>query len=293
MTVKHSARSILLMKILVVLIHNNSKERLDYARPMISDFKEKVRCNAEDTEIELMEVSFQPELKPCSLFLTLLRNIRQTKLEFAWNKYKEVDNNGFLKALEIFFKVVTARYVLHPSVRRAWQEKSAIEIAVTSKHARAWGVFVESGLDYLMVLEDDIVFKTDSVERFCTTVIPALKSSGRKAVYFDLAGGFPQEVLGIGALESGCYNDMIFYSKPVGNTSCCYLIDKSMAKYFISKLVEKPSLYLTAADWLVLEHFMEMRDHARDCICIHFSPTIFYHGSFMGNYASFIRKETQ
>ncbi len=65
---------------------------------MMSDFKERVCRFTGDVQIELLEVSFQPELKPCSVFLSLLRDVRQAKLEWIWSKYIRADNGAVMKA---------------------------------------------------------------------------------------------------------------------------------------------------------------------------------------------------
>jgi hypothetical protein len=276
------------LKILTSLIHNNQIERVSYARSAITDLVSKVCSNGENIEMKLIEISYQPKVTPCSVLVSLYRDAMQRSLGQGWNKYTKA-NNGAIWSLGTFLKATIIRYVLNKPVRRAWQWRSTVEIFLASKHIRAWEVFLESDADYLLVFEDDIVFKSDSVMRFCDKVIPAVKLLER-AIYVDLAGGCTKEDLRINALEIKRNGDTVYYAKPVTNTTCSYLIDKNMARYFVSKLVEQPSLRLIGVDWLTNKLFILMGDGAENCSCIHFNPTIFDHGSVTGSYLSSIRK---
>jgi len=215
-----------------------------------------------------------------------MRQILYRSLERDWSTYRN-DSRGHqgLGWLPFFWRVVR-RYLFRKQWVEVWCQRSAIEMYVTSKHVRAWEEFVETGADYLVVLEDDVFFGPDAAARFNESVLPALVESPERLVYIDLAGGLAPLELRIGPLEAGRKGDAIYYSKPVTNTACAYLINRDLARYFVAAIVDTPHLRMIGIDWLMNKMFMSMAGGCPTAVCVHFRPTIFQHGSFTGQYVS-------
>ena len=267
----------------IALIHNNQVDRLAHVRPAIKDL---AIALGDRFHVDAFEICWQPDVKSHGLFNALMRDGLYRHLAREWAVYRKIGISPFARDWVSFLKYALRKYLLRKSERLVWQRNSAIEMIVTAKHMRAWEVFVESNADYLLVFEDDVRFRPDTIARFNDQVIPTIRSLGNRALYVNLAGGCQYEDLRIEKLESKRNGDLVFYSKPVTNTACAYLINKSLVKKFVSKLVEQPLLRLIGIDWLMNKLFISMGDDAEKCVCVHFYPTIFDHGSFTGQYIS-------
>ena len=62
-------------------------------------------------------------------------------------------------------------------------------MALTDKHIRACFQFLDSGADYLIVFEDDTLFKDDSTLRVKELFNKLSKNYLNKSSYVDLGGG--------------------------------------------------------------------------------------------------------
>lgn len=267
----------------VVLVHNCQAERLEYARPAIQEFIAGVDA---DIKVASSEISWQPSVTPQSRFVAFVRQLMYRKLARDWSRYRS-DPRGHTGLGWLSFLWRTLRkYTFRKQWVQAWCRRSAIEMYVTSKHIRAWEEFVESGADYLVVLEDDVFFRADSAKRFNEAVLPVLEKSSDRAVYIDLAGGLAQAELKIELLESYREGEATHYSKPVTNTACAYLVNQKLAQYFVTAIVETPVLRMIGIDWLMNRLFMTLVAGRTQIVCVHYNPTIFLHGSITGQYVS-------
>jgi GR25 family glycosyltransferase involved in LPS biosynthesis len=160
---------------------------------------------------------------------------------------------------------------------------------VTDKHIRAWSAFLESDADYLLCCEDDVIFKEDSVQRVNDLLEMLIRRQGDAPIYIDLAGGCRFDEIKIDALEVGRDASFRFYSKPVTNTACAYLMSRSLVVAFHEILTRKPWLRLIGVDWMMNKLFMLMENDGVACACMHADPTIFKHGTTTGDYVAWER----
>ena len=267
----------------IALIHNNQEDRLSYVRPSINNL---IALTQDHMQVNYSEISWQNRIEPHSKIMAFIRDGLYKQLARDWEAYRHVKSYSFMRDWISFLRRSFKKYFFYKSEREKWLKNSAIEMVVTSKHARAWELFVESESDYLLVLEDDVYFKSDTLKRYSEHIIPLLKSFNESLLYIDLAGGFSYTSLGIEKLEIKRTQDCIYYTIPVTNTACAYLISKDLVKIFVANLVKKPPLRIIGIDWLINKLFMLMSDNSNNCTCIHFNPTIFDHGSFSGQYIS-------
>jgi len=270
--------------IIIALIHNNDVKRNAYIRPLLEKLQDFISGNF---DIKFIEIAYQPEIKPHIRLIAFLRDIMIQKLNRDWLRYRLLKPPFLLRHIASFFKSVlkTKRYV-HGS---SWLHSSAVETVVTDKHIRAWEFFLDTGADFLICFEDDLVFKDDSIQRVLGLLDLISESNENKLIYIDLAGGFQTDNLKIDKLESHRDNSFKYYSKPVTNTVCGYLLSRSLTSRFHEILLRRPWLRLIGADWMVNKLFILLNKSGTDCLCMHSEPTIFKQGSMIGEYFSMLR----
>lgn len=159
---------------------------------------------------------------------------------------------------------------------------SAIELAVTDKHIRAWDRFLDSDADLLICLEDDAIFKESSAAGLSDVLAAIAHLKPQELLYVDLAGGMPVSALRIAALEDRKEGSFTYYKKPVTNTACAYLLNRSTAGLFRSILSKSPNLRLFGIDWLMNALFIELEKQGMKTLCFHADPTVFNDGSTTG-----------
>ena len=159
-------------------------------------------------------------------------------------------------------------------------------MVLTDKHIRAWAAFLETGGDFLICFEDDAMFKDDSNQRVADLLDTLSRKNCDTPIYVDLAGGCELDELKIGNLETGRDASFRFYSKPVTNTACAYLMSRSLVTSFYEIVTRRPWLRLIGADWMINKLLMLMESDGVTCDCMHAEPTIFKHGSATGEYQS-------
>lgn len=267
----------------IVLVHNCQADRLEYARPAIQEFIAGLDAGI---KVASSEISWQPSITPHRRFVAFVRQLMYRKLARDWSRYRNDPRGQTGLGWFSFLWRTLRKYTFRKQWVQAWCRRSAIEMYVTSKHIRAWEVFVESGADYLVVLEDDVFFCEDSAKRFNEAVLPVLEKSSDRAVYIDLAGGLAQCELKIELLESSRDGEAIHYSKPVTNTACAYLVNRKLVQSFLAAIIETPGLRMIGIDWLMNRLFMALVAGRTQIVCVHYNPTIFLHGSLTGQYVS-------
>ena len=271
-------------KLLISLIHNNEEMRLSYIKPhinkLVSDLKETMN-------VQFLEISQQPDLEPVSLRLGFFRNLMYWKLNREWMSYKKTANKFFLYSFLVFIFNSIKTYAFNPNISKKWLKSCAIEMIVTDKHIRAFANALENKADYLLVFEDDAVFKDDSINK----LLDLLKEldTDKKPTYIDLAGGCDFDDLGIDKIESKRNEKFRYYSKPVTNTACCYLVNQKQLEQFNYFLTRKPTLRYIGIDWLLNKLFILQSKKNILSNCRHSDPPIFSHGSVTGEFKPWVR----
>ena len=267
----------------LALIHNNNQFRNDYIRPKIEDLTRNMDSHV---LVKRIEVSYQSEIVPHSFFTAFMRDVIYQNLGCKWRRYRLLKSRKFRSAVN-FFRASFVKYILNRNgAAIRWKRYSAIEVAVTDKHIRAWSHFLDSDSDYLIVFEDDVVFKDDSAFRLNELLNTLSKNYPNKACYADLGGGCKLADLMIDRLETSQDESYRYYKKPVTNTACAYLMSRELVAVFIATLTRKPWLRLVGVDWLMNSLFILCGERVLDSICMHADPTIFKHGTTTGEYVS-------
>ena len=268
----------------VALIHNNNIQRNIYIRPQLDKMAETL---VGIIAPERIEVSLQPEIRPHSIGMAFLRDVMYRKLDREWHKYRLLKPIALMRDIVGFLKGSFIKYIINRKyIRLSWQKNSAIEVLVTDKHIRAWSQFLDSDADYLIVFEDDVVFKEDSNLRINRLLDNLTRNYLSRECYVDLAGGSSLADLMISRLET-CHDDNYrYYQKPVTNTACAYLISRELIIKFNEILIRKPWLRLIGIDWMINSLFISTGKDVSSVVCMHADPTIFRHGTTTGEYIS-------
>lgn len=268
----------------IALIHNNNVQRNAYIRPQL----EKISGGLEMyIASEKIEVSFQSEIKPHGTAMAFMRDVMYRKLDREWHRYRLLKPLNLVRDVVGFLKCSFIKYAAKRNgIGAQWKRNSAIEVTVTEKHVRAWGRFLDTDADFLICFEDDAVFKDDSVQKINELLDMLSRRNLDTPIYVDLAGGCMLDELKIGNLETGQDACFRFYSKPVTNTACAYLMSRQLVAVFHSTLTRRPWLRLIGIDWMMNGLFIHMANDEVECICMHADPTIFKHGTTTGEYVS-------
>jgi hypothetical protein len=267
----------------LALIHNQDTERNAYIQPLLNDLRIRLLENFSAIEIQ---VASQPEIKPHTLRMALLRDAMYYALDRQWCRYRNIRPQKLPSQARSFLSKSREKY---SRAQNGWRRSSTIETIVTDKHVRAWSTFLETRSDFLICFEDDAIFKGDSVPRLTDLLNKLFEESADMPIYVDLAGGCELEQLRIGKLETGHEASFRHYNKPVTNTACVYLMSRSLVKTFYEMITSRPWLRLIGADWMMNKLFMQMANDQIACRCMHADPTIFHHGTTTGKYVSSIR----
>lgn len=265
-------------KILISLIHNNDKERITYIKPQIQNLFLELQ---KKYTVEFEEFSYQPELAPVSLKIALLKDFMYWKIERNWNTYKKTKNVPIFKDLISFLKRIILKYLFDVNLLKKWKLRCAIEMYLTNKHIQSFKKVLEKKIDYLICFEDDTIFNSDSTEKILGT-LDTLKKDSEDLVYIDLAGGCNIDTLGYETLKIKMDNKFIYYSKPVTNTTCGYLINKNQIIDLNYTLTRSPLLQYLNIDWFFNCLFTKTYTKNKKYDCRHSHPSFFKHGSAIG-----------
>jgi len=272
------------VSLFIALIHNNNVQRNAYIRPQLEKMAGTLGTYITSEKIE---VSFQPEIGSHSIAMAFMRDVMYRKLDREWHRYRRLMPPTLVQDIVAFLKASFIKYIVdRKGIGASWKKISAIEVVVTEKHVRAWGRFLDSGADYLICFEDDAVFKDDSIQRIKGLLDFLSQGNPGARIYVDLAGGCNIDELKIDNLESSQDASFKFYSKPVTNTACVYLMSRELVVAFHSILTRKPWMRLMGIDWMMNSLFIQMENDRMQTVCMHAVPTIFKHGSTTGEYVS-------
>lgn len=168
-----------------------------------------------------------------------------------------------------------------------------IKLALTDKHVRAFAGFLDGESDFMIIFEDDVVFKEDSVPKLDLLLSKAEETDPSRYIFIDLAGGFRIEQLDVHNLSIGADMEHPFihyFTKMVGNTTCAYLVNRALIEKLYGVLLQRPELRRVTIGWLLLTlAFLAKADIERyRGLYILTEPTVFDHGTSVGAYQSSI-----
>lgn len=265
----------------VAIIHNQDEKRLGHVRPAC-------RMLAERWGADVYEVFEQPPIVVHSRLFALWRAICYRRADAIWRRHRMLLGIP-LRERWLSLKSLARRHLLSPLACKA-ARAGAIEMVVTAKHLKAWRVFVEQGSDFLLVLEDDAVFKPDSF-RLLERAREHIETSGAGGdFYMDLAGGLDINVLEVSAIMQLRTNGFIEFARPVTNTACAYVLNAATAAAFLRIIDRRPWFRYLAIDWLInMLMVTRLNDSGRKFVCLHAFPPVLAHGSTTGAYVAWQR----
>jgi hypothetical protein len=271
------------VSVCLALIHNNSAQRVDYIQPLLAELQTHL---SQRLSVKGLEVANQPEIREHGMPLAFVRDVMYQVLDRNWKHYRLLRPR--LLPIHIFDFLLGS----FKKYRRGatWKRNSFVETVVTDKHIRAWCAFLETDCDFLICFEDDAVFKDDSSQRVTDLLDTLSRRHPDQLVYVDLAGGCRFDELKIDRLELTRDHLFRFYSKPVTNTACAYLMSRPLVMSFQELVTRRPWLRLIGIDWMMNKLFMIMAKNGMECACMHANPTIFKHGTTTGDYVSWQAK---
>lgn len=267
--------------IAIGLVHNNNSERNQYLFPALEGL---VASLSSSRSVARLEASAQPPVEPHGLKMALARDLAYFVLARQWSIYRGLEVKSAIRASRVFIKNAWKKYVPPREEAKRWMRNSHIETIVTDKHIRIWQCFLESDLQYLLVFEDDVVFRDDSDVSIQNLLTRLDQLPAGQLAYVDLAGGCKLDDLAISNLESAKDAHFRHYARPTTNTACAYLINRELAQRFCKLLLRRPWLRLIGIDWMMNKLFMLINPAVGEIYCAHSDPTIFKHGSTTGDY---------
>lgn len=272
-------------KIGISLIHNNNPKRLSAIRPNIDKLIFELSKN---NVVNFFEINWQPELKPVNFKIGVFRDFLYWKLNRVWDKYKKINSKFFILDIFVLIFRLLEKYIFNPKLGEKWLLSCSIEMFVTDKHVRAIFKALDDDCDYLLVFEDDSVFKYNSIKNLIS-LLDIFKDVKDVPLYVDLAGGCSQDVLEYNNILLKKDDVFKYFSRPVTNTACCYLLNKNQLKIFGDFLTHYPKLRYIGIDWLFNKMFIMQLINNKNSICAHSDPTFFKHGSVSGDFKAWIR----
>lgn len=266
-----------MIKVCISLIHNNNSERYLYIKSRLIDMQSYLSAN--QFEVNLSEVSHQPEIESHSNLFLLLRMVIYQIVDRNWCKYRQI--KSFFPLRHIYN--LTRNIPLSKNSRDRKRRSSAIEMIVTDKHIRAWAQFLETDSKYLICFEDDAIFKDDSNSSL-RNLFTLIEENKEQFLYVDLAGGCNFEALRVKKFQYKQDENFRYFSKPVTNTACVYLMNRQLVAYFYKTLLNNLWIRMVGIDWMMNQILTTIKFDTFTSKCLHAYPPIFLHGSTTGNY---------
>jgi hypothetical protein len=266
--------------LLIVIIHNNEEQ---VSARIVAEKLSQIIPNTAVLDVH------QQDALSTNVDLSKLRNHLkvQSILERRWREYRGLQSlrRSMLARGNHFYKLCCL-LVAKKKRKKEWKIRQ-IEHAVSLKHQMAWKLYSASNAKNLLVLESDagwIENKSDLVTNYFGHI------NGSLPAYVNLAGGLDVELLGIDSLRQNYKNvfsdNAVFFSRPVTNTSCAYVIDQLMVKQLLDHLEFHPDFESLGIDWLINSTFIETVSKGTEVICLHAIPPVLLHGSISGNVKS-------
>jgi hypothetical protein len=266
--------------LLIVIIHNNEEQ--------VSAWKVADNLSKTKPNTAVLDVHQQEALSTHVDFSKLRNHLKvQSILEERWREYRGLQSirKSMLARGNYCYKLCCL-LIAKKKRQKEWKIRQ-IEHAVSLKHQTAWKLYSASKAKSLLVLESDAVWiehKSDLVTNYFEHI------NGSLPAYVNLAGGLDVELLGIDSLRLNVRNvssdNAVFFSRPVTNTSCAYLVNQPMAKQLLDHLEYHPDFESLGIDWLINSTFIETVSKGAEVICLHAIPPVLLHGSISGNIKS-------
>ncbi|MGN8151202.1 hypothetical protein [Rhizobium rhizogenes] len=269
---------------ILCLVHNGDARARLALRQL-----EKLACIGANLDAKIIQFSFQPVIVPHSKRHAWRRTLIYRRLAEEWSRYRNLPRpKKRLREKLSFYRRALKSWRRERDTVTAWQRRSAIEVNVTDKHIRAWYSFLETGADFILVMEDDAVFEVDTLLLF-KDVLQFVRERvvEDKPLYIDLAGGCSLQDLEIDFLRGEkVLNRFRIYKRPVTNTACCYLLSRSLVENFVATLIDHPEYRLIGIDWMMNQLFIDLWAKNVVVDCVHAEPPIIRHGSVTGDFIS-------
>lgn len=259
--------------IAIALVHNNDVNRSNYLLPLMAELEEKI---GRKYKYFRFNSGFQPKLNGDTFWMSFLARYFLANTQIKWNSYIQLNFiRQFIESIKIF-SLMICKFSFNNKEERKYTE---IERYIAEKHIKSWSFFLESNANYLIVFEDDVIFKKNSIDKTLKTLDKVESCGNHLPLYIDLAGGFSDEDIGIKNLIIQNQNGYSYFSRPATNTVCGYLINRSFAKILIKYINLDPKLLFLPIDWCINNIFIDLDKRSEIITCFHASPTIYIHGS--------------
>lgn len=244
-----------------------------------------------ETDLNIISRNSFNNLDVCTLDLFMER-IQSIKTYNDWTKYA-----GHSKLCLTFSEVVGLSKswikIFHPKFRLKRKISIARIFNINSSHIVALNEFLNSGMTYGVVLEDDVQFPNiDLAQKEIGSLIEFISKSvnNNRPLYVEMSDSFSFEQMKATNLinldpenikASLSANNKVYETrKPFPNTTCSYLLNSEMAKSLLEDLKKtwRGKRYRTLPiDWMYLRHFMN--SHDKKITNLHVVPGIFKQGS--------------
>ena len=265
--------------VLIGLIHNNDEKR---NKIILASIKKLKNYLSQNFLVDFTSIGFQKKLTLSSSFISFLREIYFLLFhEKNWNQYRLLQQNTLIHNIR-HIKYIIFKYLKNKSSFIQRRKKiTAIEINLTDKHIRLLDRFIESGKDYLIVLEDDAILNEDSFTKILNVLNLSIKHFENNYFCVDLAGGPSFSELKLDNIIIKRSEDIIYLKKPIINTLCACIFNRNLVIDIKEKLLLSPFYRFMQADHMINALLFKLHN-IDNSTYIHFDPPAIEHGSFSG-----------
>lgn len=270
-------------QVTIGIVHNNDEPRLVSARATSQFLARSLQKNG--FSVFLVEAGFQA--------LTLRIASWGDVLARLW-----VDYAIFKRAVAVQAKKKHAfrllfRFCLEGLrwiVRRPTKREFAVWRSITAKHVSLLWAAINSGSEWVIVLEDDSALIERTAKVFSSSLLPVLESEQTfgadvQGVFINLGGESDAELLSeLRSLVTHQTLGRHELSTPLVDTVSAYAMNRKAASDFIAALTAAPELANVAIDPL-----MEIVFAGNGTRVVHVAPTLLAHGSSSGAFLRWAR----
>lgn len=262
--------------LLLVTIHNG-----EFASSPAAEVVQQIK-NLEPTCVTLEVTDQAPLTHQVDLEELRAWGHLQWRLERDWRRYRGVSSAW----RELFAWAGHTWWATRLRLSRrfreiVWQTRQ-IEQRVTSKHIAAWRSLEVSDHGVAIVLESDASWIPGTSQRIAGI---AQRVDPLLATYVNFAGGLHETELLIARLRTvdrPMDEGLSTFTRPVSNTSCAYLVSRTLAGEFLTYLGANAAHASLGVDWLVNAIFMDVKARGVSIVCAHAEPPLLLHGSQVG-----------
>lgn len=275
----------------VTLIHNNNSERVDPMRVVLETLKTSA---PEEVSIRFAdEVSWQPEPLTTILSDRVRWACANSATQYLCSRARS--RSGALGFVNSCVSGTASLFIyLQQEIHDALSKRhfSSRHRQVSRKHSVAWEQFVtSSSSEWLLVLEDDALFTKTGVGGFWGILKEAGQWSSSVPAYILASEGLDLEALRLTEADFSAVSPRLYATRfPFTNTAAAYLINRSMAKYFVEALRGKPKLAFNTIDFLINNLLLRIfsQSSTSQVFCHHANKPPFQNASINGRYSSLI-----